>query len=56
MILSQATELAPYLPVYDLDRYTVFEKLYSAAVELINSIDLMYQTMLVELGRRSAAM
>jgi len=36
-----------------LDSYTVFEKQYNARVEPVKSIDLMYQTMLAELGQRS---
>ncbi|WP_244432293.1 hypothetical protein [Rhizobium leguminosarum] len=34
---------------YALDRYTVFEEQYNAGVELMKSVDLMYQTMLAEL-------
>jgi hypothetical protein len=33
--------------------YTVFEKQNNAEEELMKSIDLMYQTMLAELGQRS---
>ncbi|MBB3660703.1 hypothetical protein FHX15_005974 [Rhizobium sp. BK650] len=35
------------------NRYTVFEKQHNPGVELLKSIDLMYQTMLAELGQRS---
>src|SRR5689334_22218943 len=50
---SKALELASHLAAYPLDRYTVFEKQYNTGVELMKSIDLMYQTMLAELGQRS---
>ena len=43
------SHLVPYL----LAGYTVFEKQYNAGVEPMKSIDLMYQTMLAELGQRS---
>ncbi len=44
-----------YDPVLSLPsrRYFVFEKQYNAAIELMKTIDLMYQTMLAELGQRS---
>ncbi|MBB3166395.1 hypothetical protein FHS25_006912, partial [Rhizobium laguerreae] len=49
----KAIEPASYLAIYPLDRYTVFEKQYNTGFELMKSIDLMYQTMLAELGQRS---
>lgn len=51
--LAQGDKRASYLATYHLDRYTVFEKRYNTEVELMKSIDLMYQTMLAELGQRS---
>ncbi len=41
------------LPVVtvQLERYTVFEKQYNAGIELMKSVDLMYQTMLAKLER-----
>lgn len=48
-----AIELASHLATDPLGRYTVFENQYSTRVELMKSIDLMYQTMLAELGQRS---
>ena len=42
-----------HLVPYRLAGYTVFEKQYNTGVEAMKSIDLMYQTMLAELGQRS---
>jgi hypothetical protein len=50
VVLVQSEELASRIATYPFERYTVFEKQYNARVELMKSVDLMYQTMLAELG------
>ncbi|MHC2569908.1 hypothetical protein ACVMH6_002236 [Rhizobium leguminosarum] len=54
LVICRSKEVpAPYLATYALDGYTVFAKQYNAAAKLTKSIDLVYQTMLAELGQRS---